>query len=164
VAVFGLNSGEAFVGVVGPLIEVPALIGLVNVAFWMRYFSAEDSLLGRGCTLDSSRCWFMGSDSLELLPHRPSLSKHMLNQGYAYTTIIERRRSPGIVQLLCEDSGTGGQTSEFEVLEDAHLLASALEEHAERQRPSANPVQKIYRSWRTGTQGRSCGAETSTRS
>jgi ACR3 family arsenite transporter len=45
VAVFGLNSGEAFVGVVGPLIEVPALIGLVNVAFWMRkrYF-ASDSL------------------------------------------------------------------------------------------------------------------------
>ncbi|MFN4286317.1 MAG: ACR3 family arsenite efflux transporter [Lacibacter sp.] len=48
IGVFGINSGQAFAGVIGPLVEVPALIALVNLAFWFRKKYYANDVLAEG--------------------------------------------------------------------------------------------------------------------
>ncbi len=54
VSVFGINSGAAFAAVIGPLVEVPVMIMLVNVAFWLqkRFFSGAPALPARSVAVN----------------------------------------------------------------------------------------------------------------
>ena len=58
VGVFGINHGAAFAAVIDPLVEVPVLISLVNVAFWIRkqYFPNDKGDLAGVCRVEVTRC------------------------------------------------------------------------------------------------------------